>query len=99
MSAHTQPGRPSEPIPINTRTGRSRSASLIHGATYPLSASATHPARIAIPSPGSSPILSYFLQSPTGKTPGTATFPFKRKFGTAPVFEEGASPCCFLRCV
>ncbi|KAJ7757784.1 hypothetical protein DFH07DRAFT_868111 [Mycena maculata] len=50
----------------------------------PMSGSATSP-KVNIPSPGTSPILSYFLaQSPT-KTPGT--FPF-RKFGPAPVFEE-----------
>ncbi|KAJ7471549.1 hypothetical protein B0H11DRAFT_1677506, partial [Mycena galericulata] len=50
----------------------------------PMSASAASP-RVNIASPGTSPILSYFLaQSPT-KTPGT--FPF-RKFGPAPVFEE-----------
>jgi len=45
--------------------------------------------RLSMP-PSTSPILSYFLaQSPT-KTPATAaaTFPFKRKFGPAPVFEE-----------
>jgi hypothetical protein len=40
--------------------------------------------RVTIPSPGSSPILSYFLaQSPTK----SQTLPF-RKFGTAPVFED-----------
>ncbi|KAF8968081.1 hypothetical protein BDZ97DRAFT_1903032 [Flammula alnicola] len=45
--------------------------------------------RLSIPSLSTSPILSYFLaQSPTTKTPATATFPFKRKFGTTPVFEE-----------
>jgi len=50
----------------------------------PLSASAASP-RVNVSSPGTSPILSYFLaQSPT-KTP--STFPF-RKFGTTPVFEE-----------
>ncbi|KAJ7442471.1 hypothetical protein FB451DRAFT_1033934, partial [Mycena latifolia] len=48
----------------------------------PLSASA---ASSSLPSPGTSPILSYFFaQSPT-KSP--STFPF-RKFGPAPVFEE-----------
>ncbi|GAW00219.1 hypothetical protein LENED_001721 [Lentinula edodes] len=46
--------------------------------------------RITVPSPGSSPILSYFLaQSPT-KTQTSATLPF-RKFGPAPVFEEDES--------
>jgi len=45
--------------------------------------------RISIPSPSTSPILSYFLaQSPTTKTPATGTFPFKRTFGPTPVLEE-----------
>jgi len=45
--------------------------------------------RITIPSPGSSPILSYFLaQSPTK----SQTLPFRSKFGTtAPVFEGDES--------
>jgi hypothetical protein len=45
---------------------------------------------ITIPSPSSSPILSYFLaQSPTKtQASATGTFPFKRKFGSSPVFEE-----------
>lgn len=45
--------------------------------------------RITIPSPSTSPILSYFMaHSPTAKTPATGTFPFKRTFGPAPVLEE-----------
>jgi len=43
--------------------------------------------RITIPSPGSSPILSYFLAQSPNKTQTSATLPF-RKFGPAPVFEE-----------
>lgn len=44
--------------------------------------------RPTIPSPSTSPILSHFLaQSPTFKTPTSATFPFKRKFGPTPVLE------------
>lgn len=88
----------SAPIAINTssRTGRARSVSVSSassGSASSLSeaqtpASATSTSRISIPSPGSSPILSYFLaQSPPTKSPGAATFPFKRKFGPAPVFE------------
>ncbi|KAJ6610698.1 hypothetical protein B0H10DRAFT_2166003 [Mycena sp. CBHHK59/15] len=93
----TETTTPSKPIPISVfPRGRSRSLSVSSGSSSgsasspteiptPLSASATSQ-RINIPSPGTSPILSYFLaQSPTGKTPGT--FPF-RKFGPAPVFEE-----------
>ncbi|GLB40236.1 hypothetical protein LshimejAT787_0801070 [Lyophyllum shimeji] len=42
---------------------------------------------MSLPSPGSSPILSYFLaQSPT-KTAVPGTFPFNRKFGP-PLFSK-----------
>ncbi|KAJ7145124.1 hypothetical protein C8R43DRAFT_550875 [Mycena crocata] len=90
----------SKPIPIASAfpRGRPRSLSVSSGSSSgsasspteiptPMSTSGTSP-RINIPSPGTSPILSYFFaQSPT-KTPGT--FPF-RKFGPAPVFEEEES--------
>ncbi|CAA7266861.1 unnamed protein product [Cyclocybe aegerita] len=88
----------SAPITIPTAArGRARSMSVSSassasdassGSELPTPASGSV-GRISIPSPSTSPILSYFLaQSPT-KTPGTAaTFPFKRKFGPAPVFEE-----------
>ncbi|KAF7336902.1 hypothetical protein MVEN_02126500 [Mycena venus] len=87
----------SKPIPIMPSAfprGRPRSLSVSSGESSgsasspgevqtPLSTSAASPRINA--SPGTSPILSYFLaQSPT-KTPGT--FPF-RKFGAPPVFEE-----------
>ncbi|KAF8643232.1 hypothetical protein AX16_009121 [Volvariella volvacea WC 439] len=79
----------SDPIPINTSLrGRTRSVSLSSSSSG--TASEVHtPAsptgqRILIPSPGSSPILSYFL----GQSPKASTFPFKRTFGPAPVFEE-----------
>ncbi|KAL0564213.1 hypothetical protein V5O48_017839 [Marasmius crinis-equi] len=78
-----------QPIPIPSRD-RSASVSSSEGPRTP---SPQSPPRVTIPSPGSSPILSYFLaQSPTSKntTAATATtFPF-RKFTstTAPVFEE-----------
>ncbi|KAF8802497.1 hypothetical protein BYT27DRAFT_7226396 [Phlegmacium glaucopus] len=83
----------SAPIPITARN-RARSLSVSSASSGSASSIPTTPAsptsdqRINIPSPSTSPILSYFLaQSPT-KTPGTTTtFPFKRKFGTAPVFE------------
>ncbi|KAJ6545091.1 hypothetical protein DFH09DRAFT_1249209 [Mycena vulgaris] len=53
----------------------------------PISSSTTSP-RVNTVSPGTSPILSYFLaQSPTKSA---TTFPF-RKFGPAPVFEEEES--------
>ncbi|KAK7437039.1 hypothetical protein VKT23_009113 [Stygiomarasmius scandens] len=93
MSSPNSPSnnrRPTSPIPI-TRQFRGRSGSVSSSDSSPPSelptpntTTSTSP-RISVPSPGSSPILSYFLaQSPT-KAP--ATFPF-RKFGTAPVFEE-----------
>jgi len=84
----------SDPIPIATRSGRGRSGSMSSASSgsasspselqTPLSGSGNSQ-RVTIPSPGSSPILSYFLQSPT-KSPGANTFPF-RKF-TSPVLEE-----------
>ncbi|KAF9561998.1 hypothetical protein CPC08DRAFT_735370 [Agrocybe pediades] len=83
----------SAPITI---PGRSRSISVSSSSSSGGSASSSDlptPAsshKLSIPSPSTSPILSYFLaQSPTTKTPATATFPFKRKFGPTPVFEEG----------
>ncbi|KAF8181285.1 hypothetical protein BJ912DRAFT_854768 [Pholiota molesta] len=87
-------------IPLNAARNRSRSMSVSSsssgssssGSDLPTPASASVGSqRLSIPSPSTSPILSYFLaQSPTatGKTPTTATFPFKRKFGPTPVFEE-----------
>ncbi|KAH9481326.1 hypothetical protein JR316_0005848 [Psilocybe cubensis] len=88
----------SEPISIPTNArGRARSMSVSSASSASTSSSelptppsgSANSARFTVPSP-SSPILSYFLaQSPTTKTPATA-FPFKRKFGTTPVF-EGAS--------
>ncbi|KAK7031234.1 hypothetical protein VNI00_013291 [Paramarasmius palmivorus] len=91
------PEKRTSPIPIaNSRGPRHRSASMSSSDSSPASppselptpTSGPYSPKVTIPSPGSSPILSYFLaQSPTGKAPGTATFPF-RKFGTAPVFEE-----------
>ncbi|KAF9466594.1 hypothetical protein BDZ94DRAFT_1251310 [Collybia nuda] len=88
--------KPSDPIAINTSARRGRSASVSSGSSSATSspelqtpASTSSSQRISIPSPGSSPILSYFLaQSPTNKTPASATFPFNRKFGPPPVFEE-----------
>jgi len=85
--------RPSSPIPIATsnRNGRGRSASVSSGSSGSMSPASELPTplsglspRISIPSPGTSPILSYFLaQSPTK----SQTLPF-RKFGATPVFEE-----------
>ncbi|KAJ3996856.1 hypothetical protein F5050DRAFT_1570649 [Lentinula boryana] len=84
--------RRSSPIPIANRRGRSgsvssgSSSSLSPASELPTPLSGLSP-RITVPSPGSSPILSYFLaQSPT-KTQTSATLPF-RKFGPAPVFEK-----------
>ncbi|RDB26115.1 hypothetical protein Hypma_006786 [Hypsizygus marmoreus] len=89
--------KPSDPIAINTSARRSRSVSVSSGSSgsdstpelqTPASPSPANTHRFSLPSPGSSPILSYFLgQSPT-KAPGTATFPFNRKFGPPPVFED-----------
>ncbi|PPQ92236.1 hypothetical protein CVT25_008918 [Psilocybe cyanescens] len=88
--------RHSDPISIPTSArGRARSMSVSSASSASTSSSelptppsgSANSAKYTIPSP-SSPILSYFLaQSPTTKTPATATFPFKRKFGTTPVFE------------
>ncbi|ESK95319.1 hypothetical protein Moror_3918 [Moniliophthora roreri MCA 2997] len=89
------PEKRTSPIPIANSRRRARSASMSSSDSSPASppselptpSSGAYSPRVTIPSPGSSPILSYFLaQSPT-KTPGAATFPF-RKFSTAPVFEE-----------
>ncbi|KAF5327884.1 hypothetical protein D9619_004155 [Psilocybe cf. subviscida] len=86
-------------IPFSAQRGRNRSMS-VSSASSGSGSSASEIAtpvspnsasqRITIPSPSTSPILSFFLaQSPTAaKTPSTAGFPFKHKFGTAPVFEE-----------
>jgi len=74
----------SDPIPISSSRVRARSVSVSSSS----SGSASSTFDIPQTSPSSSPILSYFLaQSPT-KSPSTATFPFKRKFGTTPVFED-----------
>jgi hypothetical protein len=89
--------KPSDPIAINTSARRGRSFSLSSGYSSSSDSSAselqtpspTNSQRVTVPSPSSSPILSYFLgQSPT-KTPGSASFPF-RKFG--PVEEEKEVP-------
>lgn len=84
-------------IPLNAARGRSRSMSVSSSSSGSTSSGSELPTpastsigsqRLSIPSPSTSPILSYFLaQSPTAKTPATATFPFKRKFGPTPVFE------------
>ncbi|KAJ7596167.1 hypothetical protein C8J56DRAFT_1160393 [Mycena floridula] len=83
----------SEPIPIAaSRAGRQRSGSVSSASSgsspeLQTPTSENNSQRILIPSPGTSPILSYFLaQSPNAKSPGSSTFPF-RKF-TAPVLEE-----------
>jgi hypothetical protein len=92
----------SDPIPILTNAPfRRRSASISSSSSGSASSPSEIPTplsgsgnshRISIPSPGSSPILSYFLaQSPTKPT-SAATYPFKHKFGAAPVFEG----ICFL---
>ncbi|PPQ64560.1 hypothetical protein CVT26_001958 [Gymnopilus dilepis] len=95
---HTKPSdaKPSLPIsiPIPAR-GRVRSMSASSGSSgstssseIPTPESSSSSLRPTIPSPSTSPILSHFLaQSPTFKTPTSATFPFKRKFGPTPVFE------------
>ncbi|KAF9068936.1 hypothetical protein BDP27DRAFT_1421364 [Rhodocollybia butyracea] len=88
--------RRSSPIPIansSMNRSRGRSASVSSGSSASMSPSSSElptpvsgiSPRITVPSPGSSPILSYFLaQSPTKSQ--SATLPF-RKFGPAPVFE------------
>ena len=105
----------SDPINISpSSTLRRRSASISSSSSgsgsspeppTPLS-SLANPQRISIPSPSTSPILSYVLaQSPVKSAPGSSgTFPFKRKFGTVPVYEGSRSrlhcpgriiyPCC-----
>ncbi|KIK55171.1 hypothetical protein GYMLUDRAFT_76720 [Collybiopsis luxurians FD-317 M1] len=90
--------RRSSPIPIATsRTGRGRSASVSSASSGSMSSPTELPTplsglspRISIPSPGSSPILSYFLAQSPNKSQTSATLPF-RKFGPAPVFEEDES--------
>ena len=93
----------SDPITINptsTKTRR-RSASVSSSSSgsasspeppTPLSAGLNNSQRI--PSPSTSPILSYFLSQSPSKNPvgATSTFPFKRKFGSVPVFEGLRSP-------
>ncbi|KAJ3778073.1 hypothetical protein FB446DRAFT_632706 [Lentinula raphanica] len=88
--------RRSSPIPIANPAfnRRGRSASVSSGSSSSMSPTSELPTplsglspRITVPSPGTSPILSYFLaQSPT-KTQTSATLPF-RKFGPPPVFEN-----------
>ncbi|KAJ7081782.1 hypothetical protein B0H15DRAFT_924123 [Mycena belliarum] len=93
MSARNTSEKPasSKPIPISPSPfprGRARSVSVSSGESdsppTPVSSSAASP-RVNIPSPGTSPILAYFLAQSPSKSP--STFPF-RKFGSAPVFEE-----------
>ncbi|EAU85402.2 hypothetical protein CC1G_07096 [Coprinopsis cinerea okayama7 len=99
MANTNAPNAPSNPIPIVNPRGRSRSVSISSassGSTSSASDLPTPPSssmgsqRISIPSPSTSPILSYFLaQSPSKSTPTPAgTFPFRRSFGPSPVFEE-----------
>lgn len=82
-------------IPMAAR-GRPRSMSVSSSSSgsaspEPLTPPGSAPShRLSLP-PSTSPILSYFLaQSSPTKTPATtaATFPFKRKFGPPPLFEE-----------
>ncbi|KAL0954415.1 hypothetical protein HGRIS_003401 [Hohenbuehelia grisea] len=89
----------SEPIPIVQSPFRRRSASVSSASSGSASSASELPtpvspsgSRVSIPSPGSSPILSYFLaQSPTAKTPG-GTFPLSKRFSAnPPVFEEDES--------
>ncbi|KAG6879616.1 hypothetical protein C0992_000644 [Termitomyces sp. T32_za158] len=101
-SSNTNPSesvKHSDPIAINTSGRRGRSVSVSSGSSSsegsppdlrtPASASASN--RSSLPTSGTSPILSYFLaQSPT-KSPANSTFPFNRKFGPPPVFEEDES--------
>lgn len=85
----------SAPIPIATRN-RGRSVSISSASSGSASSSSDLPTTPAsptassqrnIPSPSTSPILSYFLTQSPSKTGAANTFPFKRKFGTNPVFE------------
>lgn len=100
--------KPSAPIAIDPSNLRRRSDSVSSYSSSsassqselmtPMSTSMNHQ-RILIPSSSTSPILSYFLaQSPT-KTPSTATFPFKRQFGPAPMFEGEQYSCTSPRLV
>jgi hypothetical protein len=80
-------------IPMGAR-GRARSLSMsssssdsTSSASEPLTpVGSAPPHRLSIPT-STSPILSYFLAQSPSKTPATASFPYKRKFGTAPVLE------------
>lgn len=95
----------SDPIPI-TSPYRRRSASVSSSSSgssselpTPLSGSGSSQ-RVSIPSPGSSPILSYFLaQSPTAKGSGLGTFPFAKRFGVNPPVFEGMQPHSFLKSI
>ncbi|EKM58512.1 uncharacterized protein PHACADRAFT_252897 [Phanerochaete carnosa HHB-10118-sp] len=90
MTSNTDANVPhSKPIPINARRDRAdsvsdsssseESASPVSPSNSPISGM---PPRVVPSSPGSTPILNYFLsQSP--KSPTTSTFPFRRAFGTA----------------
>jgi len=88
----------SEPIPIASSPFRRRSASVSSASSGSASSGSELPtpispsgSRVSIPSPGSSPLLSYFLsQSPTVKAPPmNGTFPFSKRFSAnPPVFEE-----------
>ncbi|THG98728.1 hypothetical protein EW026_g3495 [Hermanssonia centrifuga] len=90
----------SKPIPITIPRGRAHSVSESSSSddsgspSSPISPlqsplTSTQP-RVAPISPGSTPILNYFLsQSP--KTQGVGTFPFRRGFAPA-VFEEDSEP-------
>jgi len=87
-----------KPLPIPSRN-RPRSFSVSSASSDSASSSSDpttpplSPQRgsINIPLPSSSPIISYVLaQSP--KTSTAATFPFQRKFGTAPAFEVDEVP-------
>ena len=97
LTMSSRPDRQNEhskpmPIPINVRRGRSHSVS--ESSSSEESCSPSSPVsplqspltsaqpRVATVSPGTSPILSYFLsQSP--KTASATTFPFRRGFGSA----------------
>ena len=96
----------SEPIPIGgsfRNRNRQRSASLSSGSSITSSGSDLPPSpvnspngtspRIGLPSPGTSPILSYFLaQSPTKTSATGASLPFRSNFASNPVFEEEETP-------
>ncbi|TFK97037.1 hypothetical protein BDV98DRAFT_273679 [Pterulicium gracile] len=96
----------SEPIPIGgsfRNRNRQRSASLSSGSSITSSGSDLPPSpvnsphgtspRVGLPSPATSPILSYFLaQSPTKTSATGASLPFRSNFASNPVFEEEESP-------